>query len=58
MGWIQGAIKNKGSFRGWCKSRGYKQVTLACIQEGKRSKNPTIRRRATLAKTLMGMRKK
>jgi len=56
--WIQKAIKKPGAFRAWCKSRGYEKVTQACIEEGKRSSNPTIRRRAVLAETLSRLRKR
>ena len=49
--WMQKAVKKKGSFTKWCKARGYKGVTSACIAEGKRSKNPTTRKRAILAET-------
>jgi hypothetical protein len=56
--WIQKAIKRKGAFREYCKRKGYTKVTKECIEEGKRSKDPTIRRRAILAETLMKMRKK
>lgn len=56
--WIKGAIKNPGSFTAYCKRKGYKGVTAACIAEGKRSKDPTIRKRANLAQTLRGMSRK
>lgn len=56
--WIQKAIKNPGSFTAWCKRQGYKGVTAECIKKGLASKNPTIRRRAALAKTLRKMTKK
>ncbi len=56
--WIQNAIKNPGSFTAYCKRKGYKGVTQACINEGKKSKNPTIRRRANLAQTLRKMARK
>ena len=58
--WIQSAIKKPGAFTKYCKRKGYKGVTNACIEEGLRSKNPTIRRRAALAKTLrkLGRRRK
>jgi hypothetical protein len=41
----------KGAFREYCRRRGYSGVTQACIEEGKRSKDPTIRKRAVLAET-------
>lgn len=56
--WIKKAIKSPGAFTKWCKSRGHKGVTAACIAEGKRSSNPTTRKRANLAQTLRGMSKK
>ena len=56
--WIQGAIKNKGSFTRWCRQQGFSGVTSACIAAGKKSKNPTTRRRANLAQTLRGMRRR
>ena len=56
--WIQNAIKHPGAFTEWCKKRGYSGVTEACIQEGLRSKNPTIRRRAILARTLKRLAKR
>jgi len=56
--WIQEAIKKPGAFTEWCKRRGYSGVTQECIEEGKRSSNPTTRRRAHLAETLRKMNKK
>ena len=56
--WIQGAIKKPGSFTAWCKRQGFKGVTQACIEKGKRSKNPKIRKRANLAQTLRKLTKK
>lgn len=56
--WIQGAIENPGAFTEWCKRRGYSGVTQKCIEEGMRSKNPTIRRRANLARTLRKLARK
>lgn len=56
--WIQKAIKKPGSFTAYCKSKGYSGVTSACIEEGKKSKNPTIRKRAVLAETLRKLSRK
>jgi len=56
--WIQRAIKKPGAFTEWCRRRGYSGVTQACIEEGKRSKDPTTRRRAVLAETLRKISKK
>lgn len=41
--------KNKGKFTSYCKSKGYNGVTSACIAEGKKSSNPTTRKRANFA---------
>jgi hypothetical protein len=55
--WMQEASRRmeekgtKGAFREYCRRRGYSGVTQACIEEGKRSKDPTIRKRAVLAET-------
>ena len=51
-------IKKEGAFREWCKKRGYSKVTSRCIQEGLASKNPTVRKRAAMAKGFATMRKK
>ena len=50
--------KNKGTFTAWCKRQGYGGVTEKCIQKGKRSKNPTTRKRATFAGSARGWKKK
>ena len=51
----QGLIKiseeNRGKFTAWCKSKGYGEVTNQCIQKGKNSKSPIIRKRATFAQS-------
>ncbi|MGE4412068.1 MAG: hypothetical protein AB7E45_00040 [Candidatus Caldatribacteriota bacterium] len=56
--WISGAIKKKGSFTSWCKSKGYGGVTEDCISKGKNSKDPKTRKRANLAETLRNMKNK
>ncbi len=56
--WIQGAIKHPGAFTEWCKKQGFSGATEECIAKGKKSKNPTVRKRATLAQTLKKMHKK
>ena len=56
--WMQNAVKRPGAFTEWCKRRGYGGVTAKCIQEGKRSKDPTTRRRAVLAETFRKTAKK
>ncbi len=50
--WIQQAIKKPGAFTEWCRRQGFSGVTRECIEKGKRSSNPTTRRRAVLAETL------
>lgn len=47
--WIQKAVKKKGAFTKYCKSKGYKGVTKECIKEGLKSPNKTTQRRARLA---------
>lgn len=56
--WIQEAIKKPGAFTEWCKRQGFSGVTKECIEMGKRSSNPTTRRRAVLAETLKKLAKK
>ena len=55
--WIPKDLK-KGAFTKYCKSKGYSKVTNECIEEGKKSKNPKVRKRANLAKTFRKMAKK
>ncbi|GIW22522.1 MAG: hypothetical protein KatS3mg068_1529 [Candidatus Sericytochromatia bacterium] len=52
--WIQKAIKKEGSFRDYCGGK----VTKACIEKGKKSKDPKTRRRAVLAETLLKLNRK
>lgn len=54
--WIQKAIKNPGAFTRWAKRQGLSMSEA--IRKGKKSKNPTIRRRAILAETLRKLAKK
>jgi hypothetical protein len=56
--WIQEAIKKPGAFTEWCKRQGFSGVTKECIEMGKRSSNPTTRRRAHLAETLKKLAKR
>jgi len=56
--WIQQAIKKPGAFTEWCRRQGFSGATKACIEKGKRSSNPTIRRRAYLAETLKRLAKR
>lgn len=54
--WIQKAIKKEGAFTSWAKRKGLSMSEA--IREGKKSKNPTIRRRAVLAETLRKLAKR
>ena len=58
--WMQGAVSKPGAFTRWCKSQGFSGATSECIAKGKKSKNPTTRKRANLAATFRkhGGRKK
>jgi hypothetical protein len=56
--WIQEAIKKPGAFTEWCRRQGFSGVTRECIEMGKRSSNPTTRRRAYLAETLRRLAKR
>jgi len=56
--WIQSAGLKKGAFTDWCKEQGFSGPTSECIAAGKKSKNPTTRKRANLAETFKGMHKK
>ncbi|MGQ9846829.1 MAG: hypothetical protein ACUVQP_04915 [Bacteroidales bacterium] len=54
--WIQKAIKNKGAFTRYAKEH---NLTLSeAIARGKKSPNPTIKKRAVLAETLRNLAKK
>lgn len=60
--WIQKAIKSPGSLtRTASKARGgitkSGKISKSFIQKASKSKNPTLRKRATLAKTLSGFKK-
>ena len=41
--------ENRGTFTRYCKGLGFNGVTRACIAKGKKSKNPTTRKRAVFA---------
>jgi len=56
--WIQKAIRKPGAFTEWCRRQGFSGTTKECIELGKRSSNPTTRRRAYLAETLRKLSKK
>ena len=50
--WIQKAIKNKGALRKALKVKKGKKISAKALSKAAKSKNPTLRRRAILAKTL------
>ncbi len=54
---LQIKLKKPGSFTAYCKRKGFKGVTMACIKMGLRSKNPLTRKRALFALNF-GKRKK
>jgi hypothetical protein len=43
-------INHSGAFTAYCKRKGYKGVTCACIREGLHSKDPHVRRMANFAR--------
>ena len=49
--WIQEANLRKDAFTNWCKKRGYRGVTVKCIEEGLRSRSARVRKMANLART-------
>jgi len=49
--------QNRGKFTRYCKGLGFSGVTSACIQKGKNSKNPAVRRRAVFAENARGWNK-
>lgn len=56
--WIAGAIKKPGALR---KSLGVKKgekIPASKLEKAEHSKNPTTRKRAALAETLKGFKKK
>lgn len=56
--WIQKAIKNPGALRRTAKVKGDKTISVKKLNQLAKSKNPTTRRRAILAKTLRSFHKK
>lgn len=52
--WIQSAIRRPGRMRKYCGGK----VTDACIARAMKSKDPSLRKAAQLAKTLRKMRRK
>ena len=56
--WIKKAIKNPGALRKKLGVKGNKTIPAKKLNKAAKSKNPTTRRQANLAKTLSKMRKK
>ena len=55
--WIQNAIKNPGALRRTAKVKADKNISMKQLNKLTKSKNPTTRRRANLAKTLRSFHK-
>lgn len=55
--WIQGAIKHPGALHEQLGVPKGKKIPLGMLDKASKSSNPTLRRRANLAKTLSGMHK-
>ena len=56
--WIQDAIKNPGALRKKTKTKKGKNISAKALSKASKSKNPTTRRQANLAKTLKGFGRK
>lgn len=56
--WIQKAIKKPGALRKSLGVKKGKKIPAAKLAKAAKSKNPTLRRRAILAKTLKKLRRK
>ena len=54
--WMQTAVKHPGAFTAWAKKQGLSMSEA--IAKGKKSKNPTIRKRANLAATFRKVARK
>jgi hypothetical protein len=55
--WIEGATKNKGALHRELGVPAGKKIPAKKLAAASRSKNPTERKRANLAKTLKGFKK-
>jgi hypothetical protein len=55
--WIKNAIKNPGALRKTAKIKKDKNISVKQLNKLSKSKNPTTRRRANLAKTLRSFHK-
>lgn len=56
--WISGAIKHPGSLRKALKVKKGEDIPRSKLEKAAKSKNPTLARRARLAETLKGFKKK
>lgn len=56
--WIQGAIKHPGALRKELKVKKGEKIPEKKLKKAEHSKNPTLAKRARLAVTLKGLRKK
>lgn len=56
--WIQDAIKKPGALRASLHVKKGKDIPASKLNKAAHSKSPLLRKRATLAKTLKGMRSK
>jgi hypothetical protein len=58
MKWIAGAIKHPGSLRKALHVKEGENIPEAKIKKAEKSKNPTMAKRARLAETLRGLKKR
>jgi hypothetical protein len=56
--WIAGAIKHPGALHKELGVKQGKKIPESKLKKAEHSKNPTLRKRAVLAETLKGLRKK
>lgn len=56
--WIQGAIKHPGALHKQLHVKAGEKIPAKKLEKAEHSKNPTLRRRANLAKTLKKMHHK
>ncbi len=56
--WIAGAIKHKGALHKELGVPAGKKISESKLKKAEHSKNPTLKKRAVLAETLKGLRKK
>ena len=56
--WIEDAIKNPGALRKKTKTKKNEKISKEALRKASKSKNPTTRRQANLAKTLKGFGRK